>query len=383
MRSICFIAARYPNDLQPAKHVFLQRLVMEIADMGIQCTVIAPIPSHQARFFRSLPYHVVQITKQGNKVHVFFPRYFSLSESVLLGIKLSHITINGFFAACISVIKKECFTPDAFYGHFICMAGICACRLGRALQKPAFIAYGESTEWSIKRFGMHETQRELRSITGIISVSSHNKDVLIKYQVAPTKKIRVFPNGIDTNIFSPIDRCQARKQFGLPEDCLIAAFVGQFIKRKGLPELLAAIKPFPKLRLICAGAGPIQLDSPQVLYSAKVKPCDMPAFLSAADLFVLPTKNEGCCNAILEAMACGLPIVSSALPFNADILNNDSAILVNPDNVHEISQAIGRLLEDSPLRNRLGSEGRKRALHLSLEERARNIIEWMQELSEH
>ncbi len=66
----------------------------------------------------------------------------------------------------------------------------------------------------------------------------------------------------------------------------------------------------------------------------------IPNYICASDVFVLPTTAEGCCNAIIEAMGCGLPIVSSDRAFNYDILNEENSILVDPESVDEIDNAI-------------------------------------------
>lgn len=75
-------------------------------------------------------------------------------------------------------------------------------------------------------------------------------------------------------------------------------------------------------------------------------------YLNASDVFVLPTLAEGLCNAILEALACGVPVISSDLPFNYDVLDDSCSILVNPKNKDEIYSAILRLKEDEELKKK-------------------------------
>lgn len=68
-------------------------------------------------------------------------------------------------------------------------------------------------------------------------------------------------------------------------------------------------------------------------------------YLNCADVFVLPSLAEGCPNSVIEAMACGLPIISSNLPFNFDILSKEVAILINPRDVDEIANAIKKFMK--------------------------------------
>ena len=101
--------------------------------------------------------------------------------------------------------------------------------------------------------------------------------------------------------------------------------------------------------------------------------------LSAADVFVLPTLSEGCCNAIIEAMACGLPIISSNLPFNDDILWDDNSIRIDPMNIDDIRNAISLLKEDQQMRENFSKASLKHAASLNIEKRAKNILEFMSE----
>ena len=97
-----------------------------------------------------------------------------------------------------------------------------------------------------------------------------------------------------------------------------------------------------------------------------------------ADIFVLPTLNEGCCNAVVEALACGLPVVSSDRPFNYDVLNESNSIMVDPMNVDEIADAIRKLKEDKELRHRLAEGALKMAEELTIDRRAQRILEFME-----
>ena len=104
--------------------------------------------------------------------------------------------------------------------------------------------------------------------------------------------------------------------------------------------------------------------------------------ISAADIFVLPTIAEGCCNAIIEAMGCGLPIVSSNKPFNDDILDEKCSIRIDTTNIDEITDAI-RLLKDNPeLRQRMSEAALRKANSLRIENRAVGIKNWIEECSD-
>ena len=125
------------------------------------------------------------------------------------------------------------------------------------------------------------------------------------------------------------------------------------------------------------GKGDIKPDCKNILFCGSVPNDELHLYLNAADIFVLPTKGEGCCNAIIEALACGLPIISSDSPYNDDILNNDNSIRIDVDNVVQIAEAIERLRNDSKLRNKLASGAVASAKALDIDARAENILKFM------
>ena len=99
--------------------------------------------------------------------------------------------------------------------------------------------------------------------------------------------------------------------------------------------------------------------------------------MNAADVFVLPTKGEGCCNAIIEALACGLPVISSDLAFNDDVLNEKNSIRIDVENERQIADAIRKLKEDTKQREMLVQGAVDLSKSLSITERAKRILEFM------
>ena len=370
---VCFITNKYPNEVDKNTLIFLKQLVDEIANQGVKCSVICPVPTNINRNYKKLPLKRVE-----GKVIVYYPRYFGLGQRNYLFFNPAKITTHFFAKAVEETMRDvaELKDVDAFYAHFVTPAGITAARLGRKFGKPAFLAYGEATLQTIQHFGEKAVKKELSSLTGVIAVSSQNKEMISEF-VDP-KIVEVFPNAINVGLFRPIDKKKARKRLGFDEKDFIVSFVGSFDERKGISRLEKAIDSFDgEVKLAAAGKGRLKPTSKNCIWNKPVSHEDLPVFYSASDLFVLPTQNEGCCNAIIEAMGCGLPIVSSDRSFNYDILNDNNSILIDPNDWQQIRDAIKRVKDNGKIRENISTAALKTAKKLSLEERAKRIIDFM------
>ena len=113
-----------------------------------------------------------------------------------------------------------------------------------------------------------------------------------------------------------------------------------------------------------------------MLFEGRLLHEQIPIYLNAADVFVLPTLKEGCCNAVVEAMACGLPIISSNLAFNWDVLDETNSIMIDPQNIQQIRDAIIKLRDDSVLRKRLAEGALRKAESLTIDQRAKEIMKF-------
>lgn len=378
MVSICIIANKYPNNIEPTALVFVQQLVWSLADLGISCKVICPLAVNIKPEYFKVPDKIIEITEQGNRVEVFFPKYIGVGQSYkILNWRPAKFTTNSFTREVIKVVKKFESLPCAFYGHFITPAGIAAARLGKKYKKPSYLAYGESTSWSIDNFGIQDVKQELSSLNGVIAVSSRNKKMLIEHDVIEENKIRVFPNGYRPERFLQYDKGESRKKMGFPDDKFIVGFCGSFDERKGILRLEKAIDKLDDVFMVAAGRGKMLPSSSKCIFAQSVNNNELPYFYSSLDVFVLPTRNEGCCNAIIEAMACGCPIISSDKSFNYDILDKSNAILINPDSIEEIIEAIEILKNNKELRDSMIKNSLLKAKKLTLDERAKAISKYI------
>ena len=108
MNKFCFITNKYPNITEPNVLVFLQQLIWSIADLGHECTVIAPMPVNIYPKYMKQPYHTVETTDNGNKINVFWPKYIGFGdEHTILGWSPARCTATLFTNSVNNTIKKE------------------------------------------------------------------------------------------------------------------------------------------------------------------------------------------------------------------------------------------------------------------------------------
>lgn len=376
---ICFIANSFPRGKE-AIYTFVKGYVDAIADLGVTCSVIAPQSVTKVLVGRAKmrPTHWHYLTAKGNRVDVYQPRYLSFSNHL----ERSRMKYN------ISVVRRTCRsldTPvDAFYGHFWIMGMVAAQVAG---DKPVFVTCGEGGRIRLdKYFTDREIECALKRIAGVVYVSSKTLD---ESQVAGLQRnlpYIIAPNGYHPSSFYHKDKTEVRARLGYPQDAFIVAFTGSFDARKGTRRLSEALKILhdqsPKgqreIYSIFIGKGKEMPDCPNILFCGTLANEEINDYLNAADVFVLPTNNEGCCNAIVEALACGLPVVSSSKKFNNDILDESCSIRIDEMSVPEIVEAIRLLYEDRERLNRLAEGALGRSKGLTIQERGTKILEFIE-----
>lgn len=369
----------YPNTVEPYLRSFFQSLVWATADLGVDCTVIAPVSlSHYRGNITKIEKKQIEITPGDKKIRVFHPRYISYSSKSIGIIKTGYFSEKAFQRAVLSCYKKIDESFDYTYGHFFLTGGLAAVRVGRLHHVPSFIAYGECDyETQVRCDYGSIRSSDIRGLSGIISVSSKNTNELQELGIAPGIPVLTVPNATDLSLFYKKDKVECRKKFGIPQDLFVVGFVGGFIERKGDKRLLAAINQLDGVYGAFAGKGDNPPRGEKVLFCKPLDHSMICDFLNAIDVFCLPTLSEGSCNAIVEAMACGVPIISSKLPFNFDALDETNSILIDPLSVDDISQAIRELFELPEKRILLSKKSLEKAKDFDIKQRAAKILSFV------
>ena len=269
--------------------------------------------------------------------------------------------------------------PDVCYGHFLYPGGSGAAQAARHFGVPAFAAVGEGTFWTIEPFGAPRTRRHLAPVSGFVAVSSVISGMLREQLQIPDEKIGVFPNGVDLSRFHPRSREEMCRKHGLSPDVFHISFVGNFDELKGVSRLVEAVRGLKGARLILIGKGPVKIASSEIVFNGPVSHEVVPELLCASNLFVLPTAEEGSCNAVIEAMACGLPVVTSKGNYMDDLVNDNVALRINPMDVDQIRRAIITLMNEPASRHVLAACALEHSRKFDINLRAKKIMNWIQQ----
>ena len=348
-------------------------------DQGVKINVVAyqSIVHSLIHKVKVLPLHSKGVTDKGVEYNIYRPYTFSTGNRDFKLVKW----INK----KIIVHKVASIKSDILYCHFW---GTALPVYEYALEKqlPMFVACGEgdnALEDMVEKMPKNKLQELAKACTGVVSVSSDNKRKCINYNLANKDNIDVFPNCVNTTVFHKMDVTKMKQDLIIDKDDFVISFVGSFVPRKGPDRVAQAIKNLndPHIKVMFIGKPfpgyEYDFDCPGIIHKGALDHELLPQYENCADVFVLPTQKEGCCNAIVEALAMGLPVISSDGPFNDDILDEKNSIRVNPDDVEAITEAI-RTLRDAPERRKAMSEySLSRHSEYTIQGRAKRILSFI------
>ncbi len=220
-----------------------------------------------------------------------------------------------------------------------------------------------------------ESERQTaHQATLIVTISNYSLQKIQKHYGIDSTKVRIVPNGVDTEKFKPNDNTgKTRHQFGLGKEPIVL-FVGSLIPRKGLPFLIAAARKVVNERtnamFVIVGDGPQKNQlvssveafklSKNFKFLANVKEDMLPPLYNCADVFALPSIQEGQGIVVLEAEASGKPVVAFDIGgVNEAVRNGETGLLIKRGDCGALADALLRLLGDNALRDRMGVGGRK------------------------
>jgi glycosyltransferase involved in cell wall biosynthesis len=242
-------------------------------------------------------------------------------------------------------------------------------------------SYGVSADGWAFRSALALRNRVLAGADRYVAISSVIRDECAEVGIEDARILHI-PNGVDVAHLRPVDAVEKlalRRQLALPEDGPIVVFTGRLVRYKGLPELIEVwaeiVDRHAGARLVLVGAGGLDIDACEGELRARVAALDLESsvhfsgpvedvadHLRAADIFVFPSRDEAFGLSPVEAMACGLAVASTHAGGLRDIVRHEETGLVVSAESTSLRDALLRLLEDEPLRERLGVAAREDAV---------------------
>nr|WP_246362748.1 glycosyltransferase [Marinobacter oulmenensis] len=317
-------------------------MVRQWCECELSVKVVAPISL--VNHLKSLKYRKDRsLSLQGiNRIHR--PKYLTFSNKKLGPFDLSSISQNSFVKSANKVLMND-IDHEIFYGKFLFSGAYSAALAGMKYNLPSFGDIGESISFQ----SLTKERRELakwiiQELTGIVCVSSRLRDEILALGASP-EKILLAPNEADPKRFKKLDRAECRRTLNLPIDAKIVAFTGHFIERKGPLRLLKALNQLDNVYGIFMGRGKQVPTGEKVLHAGPVSNSQLPVWLNASDIFVLPTLSEGSCNAVTEALACGLPVITSDIDDMKSQFTNQKVFFIDPYDSTQIANLIMNYFE--------------------------------------
>lgn len=371
--NICVISHSYPTS-KTIDFVFVDQLCRQFADKGENVTIIAP-QSITKCLFRHIPIAKQKstiTTEAGNVMTLYRPFWLSL------GPRYTRFVGNSFRKAVLRSLNRCKAEFDAVYGHFWAQA-IVAMPYTKEHGIPLFVVSGEGELDTHKNMTQESIAEVRNTVKGCICVSTKSKNESIAAGFATEDMCTVIPNAINPKLFYCRDKAEMRRKHGFSQDDFIVAFVGQWNSRKGVKRLSDALAKLdnPNVKAVFMGRGEEKPTYEHTVFQGTVNHDVLPEFLCCADVFALPTNNEGCSNAVIEAMACGLPVVSSDMEFNWDVLNESNSIMIDPYDTDAIANAINKIYTDKEYREKLHQGALATAAGLTLSVRADKFLNFI------
>jgi glycosyltransferase involved in cell wall biosynthesis len=312
----------FPNEQQAGHGIFVEtRLRYLLASGKASARVVAPVPwfpSSNPRFGEYASYAKVPRHEVRHGIAVSHPRYISLPK---IGMRVAPLLLARAAKREIGRILDEGYDFDLIDAHYFYPDGVAAVMLGKYFNKPVVITARGTDINLIPQYSLPKRMIlwAARNAQGMITVCQALKDEMVQLGV-DADRVTPLRNGVDLQRFVPLpERDAVRSELGLNRYTLLS--VGYLIERKGHELIIAALPALPDAELLIAGSGPdrakleslaVQLGvSDRVQFLGPVAQPELKRYYNAADAMVLASSREGWANVLLEAMACGTPVVAS------------------------------------------------------------------------
>ena len=337
---VLLFSSLYPSAVRPIHGIFVETRLRELIKTGqVQAKVVAPVPwfpFKAKRFGEYAQFAATPRFETRNGVEVHHPRYLLLPK---VGMNLAPYAMALGALRTVRRLQREGFDPDLIDAHYYYPDGVAAGLLAKWLGKP-FVVTARGTDLNLipqypfPRKLILETAAQASASIGVCQALMDTLGEL----GAERHKLHTLRNGVDLQRFVPEDRAKARQRLGLPVDGRYLLSVGHLIERKGHHIAIEALSHLPGVTLLIAGGGPEEGAlkalakrlgvAERVRWVGVVPQTDLKWWYSAADVLALCSSREGWANVLLEAMACGTPVLATNIWGTPEVVSTPAAGLL-------------------------------------------------------
>jgi teichuronic acid biosynthesis glycosyltransferase TuaC len=350
MLKIAVVTAHYPSSAEPTRGRPAYRTLRELSrrcevEVFYPHAAYPPFLKPRSRTYEALDH---AYTLPGVTAHYYdYPVLPLLSRP-----------FNGLVAGRALLPHVKRFKPDLIFSYCLYPDGYAGLTVAKALSVPfAAMGVGSDVHSIHDSFSLKHTKTLLREADLLLAISSDLRERMISMG-APAAKTRTVISGSDPKVFHVRDRQAARTQLAIDPSAEVVVFIGRMDLKKGLRELVdaaASLRPMqPDLHVYLVGVGP---DAPLVENAISnhnaggfihmIRGCDfdqVAVWMAASDLVTLPSYMEGCPNVVLEALACGRPVVATNVGGIPEIMSDACGRLVAPRDSAALAQALNSVL---------------------------------------
>ena len=334
---VLLFSSLYPSTVRPIHGIFVETRLRELLKTGqVQAQVVAPVPwfpSKSPRFGEYAQFAATPRFEHRNGLDVHHPRYLLLPK---VGMNLAPYTMALGALPTVRRLQREGFDFDLIDAHYYYPDGVAAGLLAKWLGKPFFVT-ARGTDLNLipeYPFPRKLILKTASAASGSIGVCKALIDSLEQLGADPVK-LHTLRNGVDLERFTPEPRELARQRLGLQTQGPYLLSVGHLIERKGHHIAIEALVALPGVTLLIAGSGPEERAlkslasrlgvSDRVHWAGVVPQAELRWWYSAADVLTLCSSREGWANVLLEAMACGTPVIATDIWGTSEVVSTEAA----------------------------------------------------------
>lgn len=312
----------YPSSVRPGHGIFVETRLRELLSSGgIDVRVVAPVPwffSTNSRYGEYARMAKVPRRENHNGIEVLHPRYLLMPK---VGMTTAPFSMALGAMPAMRRLIADGYDFDVIDAHYYYPDGVAAALLARYFNKPFTVTARGS---DINLIANYSIPRRLmrwaaNGASASIGVSRALTQAMAKMGM-PESRLMMMPNGVDLEKFHIQPKAASRAALGWPQLSTLLS-VGNLVENKGHHIAVEALAHLPDFRLVIAGAGPERHTlealalktnvSSRLQFLGRVEQDQLANCYSAADILVLPSSREGWPNVLLEAMACGTPVVAT------------------------------------------------------------------------